>query len=121
MIVSASRRTDIPAYFSKWFMNRVRSGWCLVPNPFNRNQVSKVPLSTPEVEAFVFWTRNPRPLMKYLDELDDLGCRYYFLFTLIGYPPRIDPGTPPLASPSRLFSNSRPEWDPKESSGAMTL
>ncbi len=53
-------------------------GWCLVPNPFNPNQVSRVPLSPAEVEAFVFWSRNPRPLMRYLDELDDLGCRYYF-------------------------------------------
>ena len=67
-----------------------------MPNPFNTNQVARVTLAPPEVEAFVFWTRNPRPLMKYLDELDDLGCRYYFLFTIIGYPARIDPGMPPL-------------------------
>ncbi|MGO9416155.1 MAG: DUF1848 family protein, partial [Syntrophobacteraceae bacterium] len=67
MIVSASRRTDIPAFYSKWFLNRVRRGWCLVPNPFNRNQVSRVILSPEEVDAFVFWSRNPRPLMKYLD------------------------------------------------------
>ena len=51
MIVSVSRRTDIPAFYSKWFLNRVRLGWCLVPNPFNPNQVSRVPLSTGEVEA----------------------------------------------------------------------
>jgi len=67
-----------------------------VPNPFNRNQVSRVPLSAAEVEAFVFWTRNPRPLMRHLDELDDLGCRYCFLFTMTGYPQPIDPGSPPL-------------------------
>jgi len=67
-----------------------------VPNPFNANHVSKVVLSPREVDAFVFWSRNPRPLMRHLDELDDLGCRYYFLFTLIGYPDRIDPGAPPL-------------------------
>jgi hypothetical protein len=96
MIISASRRTDIPAFYSKWLVNRIRQGWCLVPNPFNTNQVSKVALSPREVDAFVFWSRNPRPLMRYLDELDDLGCRYYFLFTLIGYPARIDPGAPPL-------------------------
>jgi len=103
MIVSASRRTDIPAFYSKWFLNRVRQGWCLVPNPFNRNQVSRVPLSAGEVEAFVFWTRNPRPLMGYLDELDDLGCRYCFLFTVTGYPRRIDPGSPPLDLSIRTF------------------
>ena len=68
-IVSASRRTDIPAFYSAWFLNRLRLGWCHVPNPFNRNQVATVSLSPWEVDAFVFWTRNPRPLMKHLDEL----------------------------------------------------
>ena len=103
MIVSVSRRTDIPAFYSKWFLNRIRRGWCLVPNPFNANQVSRVTLAAAEVDAFVFWSRNPRPLMRYLDELDDMGCRYYFLFTLIGYPDRIDPGSPPLSLSIRTF------------------
>ena len=103
MIVSVSRRTDIPAFYSQWFLNRIRRGWCLVPNPFNPNQVSRVTLSTAEVDAFVFWSRNPRPLMRYLDQLDDMGCRYYFLFTLIGYPDRIDPGSPPLSLSIRTF------------------
>ena len=103
MIVSASRRTDIPAFYSKWFLNRVRQGWCLVPNPFNRDQVSRVPLSAAEAEAIVFWTRNPRPLMGSLDELDDLGSRYFFLFTMTGYPRPIDPGSPPLAQSIETF------------------
>jgi hypothetical protein len=74
-----------------------------VPNPFNREQVSRVSLLPEEVEAFVFWTRNPRPLMQSLDELDAMGCRYYFLFTLIGYPDRLHPGSPPLDSSIRNF------------------
>ncbi len=101
MIVSASRRTDIPAFYSKWFMNRVRRGWCDVPNPFNRAQVSTVSLAPRDVDAFVFWTRNPRPLMACLDELDGLGFRYLFLVTLVGYPRGIDPRSPgPEASVS---------------------
>lgn len=96
MIVSASRRTDIPAFYSKWFANRVREGWCLVPNPFNKAQVSRVSLLPEDVDAFVFWTRNPRPLMPFLTQLDKRGLRYYFLFTLVGYPGIIDPGSPPL-------------------------
>lgn len=103
MIVSASRRTDIPAFYSRWFVNRLRLGWCLVPSPFNPNQVSKVSLSPREVDAFVFWSRNPRPLMRHLDELDDRGCRYYFLFTLIGYPRQIDPESPPLGLSIKTF------------------
>ena len=103
MIVSVSRRTDIPAFYSKWFFNRVRAGWCLVPNPFNPNQASRVALCAPEVDAFVFWSRNPRPLMKRFDELDDAGFRYYFLFTLVGYPRSIDPGAPALGRSIATF------------------
>jgi hypothetical protein len=103
MIVSASRRTDIPAFYSKWFLNRVRQGWCLVPNPFNRDQVSRVSLEAAEVEAFVFWTRDPRSLIGYLGELDDLGFHYYFLFTVTGYPRGIEPGSPPIGLSIKTF------------------
>ena len=103
MIVSASRRTDIPAFYSKWFLNRVRQGWCLcqIRSTGIRSRGSAFPPA--EVDAFVFWSRNPRPLMRYLDELDDLGCRYYFLYTLIGYPDRIDPGRRRLSQSIKTF------------------
>ena len=113
MIVSASRRTDIPAFYSEWILNRIRMGWCLVPNPFNMNQFSRVVLSPGEVDAFVFWSRNPRPLMRHLDELDDLGCRYYFLFTVIGYPRRIDMGAPPLSRSIATFQELSARVGPK--------
>lgn len=77
-------------------MNRVREGYCTVPNPFNRNQISSVSLSADEVDVIVFWTRNPKPLMPSLQELDPLGYRYYFHFTLLGYPRLIDNGVPSL-------------------------
>lgn len=44
MIISASRRTDIPAFYAQWFINRVRAGFCAVPNPYNRQQISRVSL-----------------------------------------------------------------------------
>lgn len=96
MIISASRRTDIPAYYCEWFMNRIRAGFCIVPNPFNRAQISRVSLAPDEVDGIVFWTRNPRPMLHYLQELDDRGYRYYFLYTLMANPRVIDPGAPPL-------------------------
>jgi hypothetical protein len=96
MIISASRRTDIPAFYSEWFMNRVREGYCTVPNPFNRKQISAVPLSPSEVDVIVFWTRNPKPLMSSLKDLDRMGYRYYFHFTLLGYPRLIDKFVPSL-------------------------
>jgi hypothetical protein len=96
MIISASRRTDIPAFYARWFINRVRAGFCEVPNPFNRGQVSRISLLPEDVDVIVFWTRNPRPLFPYLDELDRQGYRYYFQYTLLGYPPPIDAAGPPL-------------------------
>lgn len=103
MIISASRRTDIPAFYSEWFMNRIRAGYCLVPNPFNRNQVSRVSMKPQDVEVIVFWTRNPRPLLPHLSELDDRGYRTYFLYTLMANPRQIDPGSPPVEASAETF------------------
>ena len=91
MIISASRRTDIAAFYSTWFMNRVRAGFCTVPNPMNRKQVSRISLAPEDVDAIVFWTRDPRPLMHHLTELEDRGLHHYFQFSLLGYPRLIDP------------------------------
>jgi len=98
MIISASRRTDIPAFYSKWFMNRISAGYCTVPNPFNRNQVSHVSLLPEDVEVIVFWTRNAGPLLSHLVELDKRGYRYYFQYTLLDYPRELDPKTPSFKS-----------------------
>ncbi len=96
MIISASRRTDILAFYATWFMNRVRAGYCTVPNPFNRAQVSRISLLPQDVDVIVFWTRNPRPLLPALDELDARGYRYYFQYTILDNPRRIDARTPPV-------------------------
>jgi hypothetical protein len=96
MIISASRRTDIPALYARWFMNRVREGHALVANPLNPRQCSRLSLSPGDVDALVFWTRNPKPLLGHLDELERRGFRHYFLFTLTGYPRLLEPGLPPV-------------------------
>jgi hypothetical protein len=67
-----------------------------VPNPFNRRQVRRVSLKPDDVDVIVFWTRSARPLFPYLDELQARGYRFYFQYTLLGYPAEIDPHTPPL-------------------------
>ncbi len=103
MIISASRRTDIPAFYARWFINRVRAGYCEVPNPFNANQVSRISLQPQDVDVFVFWTRNPKPLFPYLDELDLRGYRYYFQFTLLGYPRPLDGKSPSLKAAIAIF------------------
>lgn len=94
MIISASRRTDIPAFYSKWFMNRIREGYLLNKNPFNPNQIKRIPLNAYQVDAIIFWTRNAKPLIKYLDELDEKEFNYYFQYTITGYPRELEKHTP---------------------------
>jgi len=96
MIISASRRTDIPALYSEWFMNRVRAGWCETPNPVNPRQVARVPLDPRQVDAIVFWSKNPAPMIERLEELDRMGFRYYFQFTLNDYPRLLEPKIPDI-------------------------
>lgn len=83
MILSVSRRTDIPAYYSKWFLNRIKEGYVLVPNPMNIHQISKISLSPKVIDCIVFWSKNPAPLLPYLDALKEY--KYYFQFTLNSY------------------------------------
>lgn len=92
MIVSASRRTDIPNYYSEWFFNRIKEGFVYVRNPMNIHQVSKIDLSTEVVDCIIFWTKNPKPMMDRLDEL--AAYPYYFQFTLTGYGKDIECNVP---------------------------
>ena len=92
MIISASRRTDIPTYYSDWFLNRVKDGYLLVRNPMNAHQVSRISLSPDVVDCIVFWTKNPTPMISCLDELKDY-C-YYFQYTLTGYGKDVESNLP---------------------------
>ncbi len=94
MIISASRRTDIPAFYSAWLKNRIEKGYCMVSNPFNPSQVRRVSLLAKDVDIFVFWTRNALPLLSLLKQLDKSGYRYYFLYTLTAYGENLEPHLP---------------------------
>lgn len=94
MIISASRRTDIPAFYSEWFINRMREGFLLTRNPFNVHQIRRISLKPEDVEVIVFWTRNPSKLMPFLPEMDAQGYRYYFQYTITGYPRTIEKSVP---------------------------
>jgi len=96
VIISASRRTDIPAFYSDWFINRVRAGFFYRVNPFNSRQVAGFSLKPEHVDAICFWTKNPRPLLPHLAELDERGLHYYFQFTLNPYGPLFEPHLPPF-------------------------
>ena len=92
MILSVSRRTDIPAYFSDWFFRRLEEGYVLVRNPRNPHQVSRVELNPSVVDGIVFWTKNPLPMLDNLDRLQEYA--YYVQFTLTPYGQDIEPGVP---------------------------
>lgn len=82
LILSVSRRTDIPAFYGKWFANRWKAGYCAVKNPYNQKIQY---ISFKNARWIVFWTKNPRPIFPFLDILDRQGIQYYFLFTLNDY------------------------------------
>jgi len=92
MIISASRRTDIPAFYTNWFFNRIKAGFVLVRNPMNIHQVSKINLSPELVDCIVFWTKNPLPMLNRLSELNQYN--YYFQFTLNSYDKSIEINVP---------------------------
>lgn len=92
-IISVSRRTDIPAFYSEWFMNRIREGCVRWMNPFSR--ATYVESLRPEnVGAIVFWSKNYLPLLPYLDELDARKYRMLFHFTITGLPKVFEPQVP---------------------------
>lgn len=92
MILSVSRRTDIPNYYSEWFYNRIKEGFLYVRNPMNIHQVSKIDVSPEVIDCIVFWTKNPEPMLERLDELS--AYKYYFQFTLTGYGKDIECNVP---------------------------
>lgn len=83
MIISASRRTDIPAYYSDWFFNRIKEKYVLVRNPMNMRKISRISLLRDVCDGIVFWTKNPLPMISRLDEISEYP--YYFQFTLNAY------------------------------------
>ncbi|MGE5583879.1 MAG: DUF1848 domain-containing protein [Bacillota bacterium] len=86
----------MPAFFGDWFMERVRQGFFYQVNPYNSGLIKGYSLAPEDVDAIGFFTKNPRPFLKHLDALDGFGYRYYFHFTLNGYPAVFEPNLPPL-------------------------
>ena len=103
MILSVSRRTDIPVFYGDWFFKQLDQGFVLVPNPIAYEKIAKITLEPLKIESvetnllgekkvetsgmlegIVFWTKNPKPMLENLDKLSDY--KYYFLYTLNAYP-----------------------------------
>ncbi len=94
MIVSASYRTDIPAFYGRWFLERLREGACRVVNPYGGPD-SEIPLTPEAVEGFVFWTRNAKPFLPALTEVRTRGFPFIVQYTVTGYPRELEPSVVP--------------------------
>ena len=90
MIVSASYKTDVPAFYARWFSNRLKAGFCKVVNPFNKNQHSTVRLERHNVDGFVFWTKNLVPFMSTLNEVALIGYPFIVQYTINAYPRELE-------------------------------
>lgn len=101
MILSASRATDIPAFYSDWFFNRLDIGYCRWRNPFNGADSY---VSFKGVRFIVFWSKNPAPLLTYLEKLHEQGIHFYIQYTLNDYESeRLEPEVPSLAQRIETF------------------
>ena len=115
VIISASRSTDIPAFYAKWFFNRLEKGYCVWYNPFNQKPMY---ISFAKCKVIVFWTKNPKPIIPYLHELDKRGIHYYFQITLNDYIAEgFEPNVPSLSvrietfkELSKLIGKERVIW-----------
>ncbi|MDR2811147.1 MAG: DUF1848 domain-containing protein [Tannerellaceae bacterium] len=101
VIVSASRSTDIPAFYAQWFIHRLKVGYVIWYNPFNRQPMY---ISFNNTKVVVFWSKNPLPLIPLLKELDDRGIHYDFQFTMNDYDKEgFEPNVPPLQKRIETF------------------
>ena len=129
MIISVSRRCDIPRFQFDWFMERLDAGFVDVANPFNAAQVRRVALlpagaenvnaakTVEAADALVFWTRDPRAILVRAEELERRGFPFYVMVSLTGYPAALEPNAPPveavcaaLGELSRKTGNRRVIW-----------
>jgi len=102
LIISASRSTDIPAFYSEWFANRLKAGYCKWINPFNRKPQY---VSFEKCRFVVFWSKNPAPMIPYLDLLDGKGIGWYFQFTVNDYGAEgFEPNVPKLDERIETFA-----------------
>ncbi len=115
-IISASRRTDLPAFYAEWFMERVRAGTATYRNPFG-GKSCQVSLQPDDVHSFVFWSKDFRPLLPHLPELDSRGYNSCFLFTITSLPQALEPAvcSPTVAVETlrqlaRRYGSARVHW-----------
>lgn len=108
MILHTGLRTDIPAFYTEWFRNRLKEGYVMVRNPYNPVQVTKYQISPDVVDVISFCTKNPAPFLPYMDLLKDYG-QYWFV-TITPYGKEIEPNVPDKESVMESFKTLAKEF-----------
>ncbi len=111
MIVSASYRTDIPAFYGRWFVNRLAAGWCRTTNPYG-GPPGRIGLTPDTVDGFVFWTRNLGPFTAGLDAVTALGLPFVVQYTVTGYPHALERSVIDPARAAEQVHHVRNRWGP---------
>lgn len=112
MIISASYRTDIPAFYADWFLDRLAAGWVEVRNPYG-GRVSRVSLRPEDVSGYVFWTRNLKPFFPALQAVADQGRPFVVQFTATGYPRALEPAVIGAEEATRQIRRVRDAYGPE--------
>ncbi len=92
MIINTGMRTDIPAFYSEWFINRIKAGYVLVRNPYRPERITRFELDPEVVDCIAFCTKNPAPMLPRMDAIKDFG-QYWFV-TITPYGREIEPNVP---------------------------
>lgn len=128
MILHTGMRTDIPAFYTTWFLHRLREGYVMVRNPYDASMVTRYSLSPEVVDLLCFCTKNPRPMLAHMDALAPYG-QYWFV-TITPYGEDIEPNVPPkeqvvadFRSLSAVLGPEKVAWryDPILLHGAYTI
>lgn len=118
MILHTGMRTDIPAFYTPWFLNRLREGFVLVRNPFDPSAVTRYRLEPSVVDLFCFCTKNPAPMLPHLAALEPFG-QYWFV-TITPYGRDIEPNVPPKEQVLESFLRLSEKLGPTGWPGATT-
>jgi hypothetical protein len=110
VIISVSKRTDIPAFYGQWFLNRLDAGYCMVRNP--KGKPYRVSLKREDVDGFVFWTKNIGPFVDALAIVHQRGYPFYVLYTINNYPKSIEPNVPSFEESVQWMHTLRDRYGP---------
>ncbi|WP_114861914.1 DUF1848 domain-containing protein [Azospirillum brasilense] len=112
MIVSASYKTDIPAFYGRWFLNRLEAGYCRMVNPYG-GQTHRIGLSRAEVDGFVFWTKNLGPFLPALGEVSGRGFPFVVQYSVTGLPGALERSVPDAERAVEHMARLRDRWGPR--------